>query len=125
LRGEALAGVRMYRSLAQLWQGISRLGSGSLAGSPGAALLIALFSAQAVTPLIYAGLALAGRLQWGIPAAGWLLAAAMALPWVQRTGPGWLASLAPFGSLFIILAALRGLLGRLTGSGTVWKGRRV
>jgi cellulose synthase/poly-beta-1,6-N-acetylglucosamine synthase-like glycosyltransferase len=125
LRGEALAEVRMYRSLAQLWQGITRLGSGSLAGSRSAALLTALFTAQAVTPLIYVGLALAGRLAWGIPVAGWLLVALMALPWVQRTGPRWLALLAPFGSLFIILAALWGLLGRLTGSGTVWKGRRV
>lgn len=125
LRGEALAVVRMYRSLAQLWRGITRLGSGSLARSLPAALLTALFTAQAVTPLIYVGLALAGILPWGIPAAGWLLSAVMALPWLRRAGPSWLALLAPFGSLFIILAALRGLLGRLTGSGTVWKGRRV
>jgi len=125
LRGDALAEVRMYRSLAQLWQGITRLGSGSLARSLPAALATVLFTAQGVTPLIYLALAISDRLPWGVPLAAWSLTGLMVLPWLRRIGPSWPALLAPFGSLFIILAAVRGLLGRLTGSGTVWKGRRV
>jgi chlorobactene glucosyltransferase len=125
LRGDNLASVRMYKSVPHLWHGMARLGSGSLSHSALAALLTVIITAQVVTPLIYLALALSGGLHWAIVPAAWILSGLMVLPWVRRIDSASLALFAPFGSLFIIFAALWGLLLRLTGSGYLWKGRRV
>jgi cellulose synthase/poly-beta-1,6-N-acetylglucosamine synthase-like glycosyltransferase len=125
LRADAQASVHTYSSPSHLWHRMTRLGSGSLAYSTPAALLTVIFTAQVVTPLIYLGLALAGRLHWVVVPAAWLLSAIMVLPWMRRIGPAWLALFAPPATLIIILAAMWGLLQRIVGSGTLWKGRRV
>jgi hypothetical protein len=84
-----------------------------------------LFIAQIASPVIHLIQAMLGQLPWIIPIMAWLFAAPMAIPWMRRIRSTGLALLAPIGAVFIILAAIWGVIQRLTGLGNHWKGRRV
>jgi chlorobactene glucosyltransferase len=125
LRGELLASVHMYRSLSQLWHGLTRLGSGALTRSIGSTIFMVIFIAQVTSPFIYFVLAMFGLLNWIYPLLAWLIVISMVSPWMRRIRSKWLAVFVPFGAMFIIFSAGWGVIQRLTGLGNYWKGRRV
>jgi chlorobactene glucosyltransferase len=125
MRGELVASVHMYRSLSQLWYGIARLGSGTLTRSPISTLFMVLFIAQLTSPLTYALSSFLGLTSWFLPLLSWIIVAGMVVPWMKRIRSTGMAFLAPFGAVFIIIAAVWGVMQRATGWGIFWKGRRV
>jgi cellulose synthase/poly-beta-1,6-N-acetylglucosamine synthase-like glycosyltransferase len=125
LRGERLASVHMYRSISQLWHGMTRLGSGTLTQSPTGMLLMIIFIAQIASPVFHLAQASLRQVNWMIPLTAWILAIPMVIFWMRRIRSAGLAGLAPLGAVFIIFSSLWGIAQRLTGFGNQWKGRRV
>lgn len=125
LRGERLASVHMYRSIPQLWHGVTRLGSGTLNHSPVSTFLMVIFIAQIASPVFHLVQATLGQVNWTVPLLAWILAIPMVIFWIQRVRSAGFAGLAPLGAVFIIFSALWGVAQRLTGFGNHWKGRRV
>jgi len=125
LRGESIASVRMYRNLPQLWQGLTRLGSGTLTRSPISTLIIVIFITQLTSPLTYSLASLLGLMNWSLPFLAWVVVAMMVAPWMRRVRSAGMALFTPLGAVFIILAAIWGIFQRATGWGNIWKGRRV
>ncbi len=125
MRGEELAEVAMYRSNAHLWRGMSRIGAGSLRWTGLGSLITALFVTALMTPVLAVGLIALGRLTPRWLWMSWAAAVAGLWPWSKRFGMRHRALLAPFGALFVQLAAVWGLLNRLVGRGLPWKGRPV
>lgn len=125
LRGERAAQVRMYSHFSHLWQGMTRLGAGSLRWSGMGALFTALFTGMLVTPLLSLAAALVrGRLRlWSV--VGWLVSAAGMIPWARRLGSWWWALLAPVGAALVQVTAVWGLLNRFFGRSVQWKDRPV
>lgn len=125
LRGEHTASVYMYDDKTAMWQGMARLGAGSLRWlGPGSALTV-LFITGAMTPIL--AVATAFRLhrnrRWAV--VSWTAVALGFMPWARRFGSAWLAVLAPFGAALVQIAAVWGLVSRLFGHAAVWKGRKV
>jgi cellulose synthase/poly-beta-1,6-N-acetylglucosamine synthase-like glycosyltransferase len=125
LCGEQLASVHKYHSLAQLWHGLTRLGSGTLSRSPISMFFMVIFIAQIASPVFHLVQASLGQINWIVPLIAWLLAIPMVIFWMRRIRSARLAALAPLGAVFIIFSALWGVAQRLTGLGNHWKGRRV
>jgi len=125
LRGEQLASVHMYRSISQLWHGMTRLGSGTLSYSPVSMFLMVIFIAQIASPVFHLVQASLRQVNWMVPLIAWILAIPMVIFWMRRIRFAGLAGLAPLGAVFIIFSALWGVAQRLTGFGNQWKGRRV
>ncbi len=125
VRGEGIASVYMYDSLAHLWQGMSRLGSGSLKYSGLGAIITALFITGALMPLL-APLFVRSHLvnkKWvGLT---WFVVVPSFIPWGRRFGSGLGALLAPVGAAIVQLAACWGLIVRFLGQGILWKSRVV
>ena len=125
LRGEDTAQVQMYTRQADLWNGLMRLGQGTLRFLGAGALLTAIFTTLTAEPLSV----LAGkgkrRTRVKLAALSWVVVAAGFIPWARRQGSPWLALLAPVGAAMTICAAVLGLVRRLLGLGLQWKGRRV
>jgi len=125
LRSDAAASVHMYADVASLWQGLVRLGAGSLSWFGARSIMTALFITGVMAPI----LALLSTLwqgrdrRWAV--ASWALVSTGVVPWARRFGAIWPALLAPVGALVIQLAAVWGLLRRFFGQGIPWKGRRV
>jgi chlorobactene glucosyltransferase len=124
-RGESLASVHMYRSISQLWHGLTRLGSGSLNRSPWSAFLMVIFLEQLTSPLTYLANSLFGSMNWIFPFIAWIAVFLIISPWMNRIRSTGVATLAPLGAVFVIFAAIWGLIQRATGLGNRWKGRRV
>lgn len=125
IRSETVAAVQMYNQTSDLWQGLMRLGSGSLSWLGLRSILTALFITGAMTPILIliSTFILRRNRKWaGI---SWSVIAASFLPWASRFGSPGLALLAPFGALLILLAAVIGILRRVFGRGIHWKGRKV
>lgn len=125
LRGESAAVVQMYDSRGQMWHGMTRLGAGSLKWSGGGAVVTALFTTAVMSPLIVLAGVLTGRLRFMWLLATWLAASASVIPFARRFGGMWRALFAPFGAMFVLLAAMWGLASRVIGLGIVWRGREV
>lgn len=125
VRGEEVAEVAMYKSNRHLWQGMTRIGAGSLRWSGVGSLLTALFITALMTPLLTWRMVGQRRLPRRWLMVSWGTAVAGAWPWSQRFGLRWRAMLTPFGALFVQLSAVWGLLNRLFGRGVRWKGRVV
>ncbi len=125
LRAADAAHVRMYGDARQLWQGMTRLGAGSLRWSGVGSLLTVAFISALMSPLIVATGVASGRLARGWLPLTWLVVALSTLPWARRTGAPAAALLTPLGALLVQLAAVWGILSRLVGRGVAWKGRRV
>ena len=124
MRGQAWASVQMYQGLPQLWNGLTRLGSGALGETGRAAWLTVLFVTLCALPLI-----LAAPFWMDHRAFLWLLvwgsAAVTCLPWARRVGSVGLCLLAPPAAMLMIAAAVSGIIQRFTKRGNLWKGRRV
>lgn len=125
LRGEAAGRVQMYQDLRHLWQGMTRIGAGSLKWGGLGGMLTALYVTGALAPI----LAIPASLFSGMPLAWvlvlWGLSIGVLMPWGVRFGSWRLGLLAPFGALFVQVAAVRGLVGKWLGRGVTWKGRVV
>jgi cellulose synthase/poly-beta-1,6-N-acetylglucosamine synthase-like glycosyltransferase len=125
MRGEELAEVHMYRSLRDMWHGITRIGSGSLRNAGPTALIPALLITGLMMPIwaLFFGRADARnnpRL-WLL----WAGALGSFIPWGRRFGSPWQALFAPLAALFVQAASFYGLVARLLGHGLFWKGRKV
>jgi len=124
-RGDDVAAVRMYNDRTGLWQGLSRLGSGTLSWLGPGAILTALFITGTMLPILAVASALRLGQKRALSITAWLSVALSFIPWARRFGSPWLAALAPFGALLVQSAGVWGLLGRLSGTGVRWKDRSV
>jgi len=125
LRANNAAHVRMYDNSRQLWQGMTRLGVGSLRWSGVGSILTIIFISAIMSPLIVATGVVNGRLALRWLPLTWLAATLSTLPWTRRAGAPAAALLTPIGALLVQVAAVWGVLRRLLGHGVTWKGRRV
>lgn len=125
LRGENVATVQMYAGPLQMWQGMTRLGAGSLKWSGQGALVTAAFTTALASPLIVLVGVLARRLNFIWLPVTWLVAALSVLPFARRFGGARIALLAPLGAAFVLAAAVFGLVQRVAGKGIEWSGREV
>jgi cellulose synthase/poly-beta-1,6-N-acetylglucosamine synthase-like glycosyltransferase len=125
LRSDEVASVQMYRDSRSLWQGLTRIGAGSLEWMGIRSVSTVLFITALMSPILALlnALALGRHRKWALTS--WLVVALSFAPWARRFGAGWLAILAPFGALIVQIAAVWGLIRRLFGLGTHWKGRKV
>ena len=138
MRGERLASVHMYNSWRQMWQGVNRLGSGSLRYNGVMALIPAIFITGVMMPLWT--LLFNRQYIHEIPRLRliWLTAVMGFVPWARRfnhhqgrvsRGPGLRAilraALAPAAAFFVQVSALWGMVSRFLGRGVSWKGRKV
>lgn len=125
MNGESLAQVSMYRDWKQMWEGIIRLGSGSLRWSGLGSLISILFITCGVTPLLVLVFLVSDMVapQWALLA--WLLVIPGFLPWAKRYGSSWWALLAPLGALIVLSTSTFGLFRNAFGLGVSWKGRIV
>lgn len=125
LQGDDVARVAMYHSNAQMWEGMSRIGSGSLKFSGVGSLITGLLITGLMTPLLLLGFVFARFLPARWIGLTWGISALSAWPWATRFGSRWLAPLAPIGALVVQLSSMWGILSRLAGRGISWKGRSV
>ena len=123
--GQKTAKVRMYEDARHLWRGLARIASGALKWSGVGGWLTALFIAGALLPLVAIPLVLFAGMPVIWLAIAWAVVVTAFLPWARRSGNVLYAFLAPFGALFVQLAALAGLTRSTIGSGIIWKGRKV
>ncbi|MCW5853582.1 MAG: hypothetical protein KIT87_26185, partial [Anaerolineae bacterium] len=124
LNGETVASVQMYQDIGHLWQGMARLGSGSLRWTNGLVWTLLLITAV-MTPLLVGGAVALKRLSPAWLLATWAAVTLSLLPWARRFGGQGYAPLAPLGALVVQAAGCWGLLSRLFGRGVRWKDRRV
>lgn len=125
LRGEEVAEVTMYKSIRHLWYGMMRIGAGSLRWTGLGSLITALFITALMTPILTLKLVLTKQLRRRWLCLTWLTAVAGIWTWTPRFGPRWHSFLAPFGALFVQVTAVWGILNKLVGRGSKWKGRVV
>ena len=125
MRGDDAAEVAMYASTRHMWHGMTRLGAGSLPWSGIGSIITGMFVTGAMTPLLAPIYAQRGKLDRRWIGVSWITAVAGFIPWAQRYGQGWEALLAPFGALFVQLAAVWGMVNRVLGRGIQWKTRKV
>jgi len=125
LRAEAVAHVQMYRDLATLWHGLTRIGAGSLSWSGWGAFVTGLLITASMIPLLTLAAALARQLDRRWVIATWIAVIPGFITWARRFGSGWWALLAPLGAALVQIAATWGLISRLIGRGVRWKDRLV
>ena len=125
LRGDGVASVHMYPDSIAVWQGLIRLGAGSLRWFGMRAILTVLFVTGVMAPILTLLVTVwQGRnRRWAV--ASWIAVAMSFVPWARRFGAVWPALLAPVGALLLQLAAVWGLVCRFVGRGVQWKGRRL
>jgi cellulose synthase/poly-beta-1,6-N-acetylglucosamine synthase-like glycosyltransferase len=124
-RSDDVAAVQMYSDGKSLWQGLSRVGSGTLSWLGPGAILTALLITGTMMPVLALVCAIRRGRKLLLVILSWVTIALGFLPWARRFGSPWLAPLAPFGALLVQAAGVWGLLGRLTGRGIQWKDRSV
>ena len=125
LRGAAAGSVQMYQNLRHLWNGMTRIGAGSLKWGGMGGLLTALYITGALIPILAVPASLFSEMPLGLVIVLWGLSIGVLIPWGVRFGSWRLALLAPFGALFVQIAAVWGLISGILGRGVVWKGRKV
>ena len=125
MRGDDIAVVHMYATCRQMFNGLSRLGAGTLRWQGMWVSLTALHIAALISPLVTLIGVLFGRLRWPWLPVSWSMASLSLLPWSRRSGAAKLALLAPFGACVVLLASVYGLISRILGTGVLWKGRKV
>ncbi len=125
LLADHAATVHMYDDFCHVWNGMMRLGTGSLRWSGLSSLVTALFVSAIMSPLIVLTGVVTGqlRLRW-LPAT-WLAAALGMLTWAQRAGYAFDALWAPIGALIVQMSAVWGFARRTLRLGVPWKGRQV
>ncbi len=125
LLDEEAARVRMYENTLATWHGMNRLGADSLRWSGLRSVVTALFVTALISPLVTSLGVAGGKLDRRWLPATWAATTVSMFSWARRFGSPWWALAAPFGALFVQLAAIWGILNRLIGRGVRWKGRRV
>jgi cellulose synthase/poly-beta-1,6-N-acetylglucosamine synthase-like glycosyltransferase len=125
LRGEDVAQVAMYGRHRDLWQGMSRIGAGSLQFGGFRGLATGMLITSLMTPLLVLALVWSQQLPQRWFWLAWSSTVASLWPWSDRFGPRWRVLLAPAGALFVQVSATWGLVSRLAGRGIGWKGRTV
>ena len=125
LRSDHVASVQMYRDNSSLWQGLMRIGAGSMRWLGVRSIITALFITGVMTPILTLISTVKQRKNRRLALFSWALIVFSFIPWASRFGSAWLALLAPLGALFVQVASILGLIQRLFGRGTPWKGRRV
>jgi uncharacterized membrane protein len=115
----------MYTENRALFQGLSRISAGSLSRLGFRSLIPVMLITAIMSPILAAINATRTRQKRGSALFSWLMVSFSFLPWARRFGASQLALLAPIGALVVQLSAVWGLLRKLTGRGTIWKGRRV
>jgi hypothetical protein len=125
LAGEDVGSVRMYRDSLGLWNGLVRLGGGSLKWLGLRSLITVLFITTAMMPVIIMGFVLSGKLRGWWLLAGWLSAVVGFLSWGRRFGAASWAIFAPLGAVAVQVAASWGVISRAFGRSFRWKGRKV
>ena len=125
LRGETAGRVYMYNTFTHLWTGLVRLGAGALPWSGRGAPITALFTGAAATPVLALAASLFSRQARWSTLAAWLAVTAGFIPWARHFGPARIVLLAPAGAFLVMVAAIWGLLRRLSGRDVSWKGRLV
>ena len=125
LRSDEVATVQMYQDAGTLWHGLTRMGAGSLRWMGMRSLMTALFITSVMVPVLALLNAVVLGRQRRRALISWLVVALSFVPWARRFGAGWLALLAPIGALIVQIAAVWGLVRRIFGRGTHWKGRQV
>jgi chlorobactene glucosyltransferase len=125
MHGYDVARVRMYRNATQMWQGLTRLGSGSLRWTGPGALRTAAYITAVMSPLLALAGVFARRLDPKWLPATWGVASVSMAPWARRFGSPASAVLSPVGALLVLITAVWGLVSRLMGLGVRWRGRRV
>lgn len=125
LRGESAAAVRMYDSTTQMWRGMTRLGAGSLKYAGAGSVMTALYTTALMSPLLVFIGVVTRSLHFAWLPITWLVSSASVIPFARRFGSAWWALLAPFGALFVLLAAWWGIFSRVIGRGIHWRGRNV
>lgn len=125
MRGENAASVYMYDDARHVWHGMTRLGSGTMKWSGTWSILTALFITALMSPLIVLTGVLSGKLRsWLLPIT-WMAVSISMIPWAKRYGSWKYALLAPIGGLIVQIAALAGIINRISGHKYIWKDRRV
>lgn len=125
LLADHAATVHMYDDFRHVWNGMTRLGAGSLQWSGLSSLVTALFISAVMSPLIVLTGVATGRLRLRWLPVTWFTAALGMFTWANRTGSAVDALLAPIGALLVQVAAVWGLARRVLRLGVPWKGRRV
>ncbi len=123
--GETVATVQMYQTLSHLWQGMTRIGSGSLKWSGWGALVTAVLITAFMTPMLVLLAWLVGEIGLNWLIVTWGTAVLAFLPWAHRYGVTRWAWLAPLGATLVQVAGVWGLIQHFLGHGISWKGRRV
>lgn len=123
--GEKAASVYMYDNTRHAWQGMTRLGSGTVKWSGVWSIMTIIFITAMMSPLVVLSGVLAGELRPRWLPITWITVSVSMLPWAKRYGSWKNAFLAPFGALFVQIAAVTGILNRLLGRKNTWKGRSV
>jgi len=124
-RSTEIASVHMYSDRKNLWQGLSRLGSGTLSWLGAGAIVTALLITGTMVPILAMLNALRRGRKAPMAMASWLAITMGFLPWARRFETFSLAFLAPFGALIVQAAGVWGLIARLSGRGVPWKDRSV
>ena len=125
LLADHAATVHMYDDFRHVWNGMTRLGAGSLRWSGASSLVTALFISAIMSPLIVLTGVVAGKLRPAWLPMTWLAATLGMFTWAQRSGSVIDALLAPIGALLVQVAAVWGLTRRALRMGVPWKGRNV
>ncbi len=125
--GGHLARLRMYHGAREVWDGWSKNASFGAAGGPGRALAgAAALAALAVLPPAAAAVGLRRRdpalAATGLAGSAALVALQRLSSWAVPT-PARYAPTLPLGLLVLSGAVARGAVGRLRGTGAVWRGR--
>lgn len=125
LRSDDAASVQMYADRSSMWQGLTRIGAGSLSWLGARSIISTLEITAVMSPMLAIINALRQRKNRKWALLSWLTVAASFIPWARRFGSPWLALLAPMGALVVQVAAVWGLVRKLLGKGAIWKGRQV
>ncbi len=125
LVGEDVGSVRMYQDSVGLWNGLVRLGGGSLRWLGFRSLITVLFITAAMMPVINFILVLNRTMRGWLFLAGWLSAVLGFISWGRRFGSTSWAFLSPLGAVAVQVAASWGVISRAFGRGFRWKGRKV
>ncbi len=125
IRSDNIASVQMYYDIPSLWQALVRIGAGSLHWLGARSIIVALFIAGVISPILIliSSIKQRGKRKWAL--VSWATISLGFVPWAKRFGSGWLAVLAPIGAFMLQVASVWGLFRRLLGWGTRWKGRRI
>lgn len=124
LDGQRVVRVRMYRSLAEIWNGFQKNFFPAFRREPSFWAFLTLHLLIFLLPFAVAPLALLTRGAWGFALAAACVLAMRAALALRFNHPLWSVLLHPLGEGILIALGVSSWLRCRTGRGVVWKGRR-